>query len=354
MVYSYYPGCTLKTKARRLDEYGRFAAEALGVTLTELADWQCCGGTYTTARDEIATKLSAVRSLAASRDNGSALVTLCAACHNVLKQVNHDMAHDEAVRAKANAYLALESPIDAPLEPYTGDANVIHYLELLRDVIGFDAVKKAVTKPFAGVKVAAFYGCLLLRPSAVLSMDNAENPTIMEDLIRALGADAVVYPLRNECCGSYLALEDAASVAARSGAVLKSAADAGAELIVTACPLCLYNLNRAAGTGASDGADTSGAVATDGSAAHKPNTARVPVVYFTELLAAALGNADAMASIDSLKRDNSSVKNINAVTAESVPVGGTAAQSGALGASGAACACNGARAANGTSKDGSR
>ncbi|MCQ2580369.1 MAG: disulfide reductase, partial [Treponemataceae bacterium] len=155
MTYSYYPGCTLKTKGKDLDRYGRFAAEKLGVTLKEIADWQCCGGAYTMARDEIASKLSAVRTLASARDEGNDVVTLCSACHNVLKQVNNDMKVDENINLKANNYLALE-------KPYNGETNVIHFLELLRDVVGFDKIAASVTKPFTGKKIGAYYGCLLL------------------------------------------------------------------------------------------------------------------------------------------------------------------------------------------------
>ena len=117
MTYSYYPGCTLKTKGKDLDCYGRFAAEKLGVTLKEIADWQCCGGAYTMARDEIASKLSAVRTLASARDEGNDVVTLCSACHNVLKQVNNDMKVDENINLKANNYLALEKMSNVILTP---------------------------------------------------------------------------------------------------------------------------------------------------------------------------------------------------------------------------------------------
>lgn len=272
MTYSYYPGCTLKTKGKDLDRYGRFAAEKLGVTLEEIADWQCCGGAYTMARDEIASKLSAVRALASARDAGNDVVTLCSACHNVLKQVNNDMKADENINFKANNYLKLETP-------YNGEANVIHYLELLRDKIGFDKVAQAVTKPFAGKKIAAYYGCLLLRPGKVLQMDNAENPKIIEDFIKAVGAEPVVYPMRNECCGGYVTLEDKQLAAKKSAAVLESAKNAGAELIVTACPLCLYNLNK---NGAANVADAP------------------KVVYFTQVLAAALGDEEAMKALESV------------------------------------------------------
>ena len=270
MTYSYYPGCTLKTKGKDLDRYGRFAAEKLGVTLEEIADWQCCGGAYTMARDEIASKLSAVRALVSARDAGQDVVTLCSACHNVLKQVNNDMKSDENINFKANNYLKLETP-------YNGETNVIHYLELLRDVVGFDKLAQAVTKPLAGKKIAAYYGCLLLRPGKVLQMDNAENPKIIEDFIKAVGAEPVVYPMRNECCGGYVTMEDKQLAAKKSTAVLESAKNAGAELIVTACPLCLYNLNK---NGAANVADAP------------------KVVYFTQVLAAALGNEDALKAVE--------------------------------------------------------
>lgn len=171
MTYSYYPGCTLKTKAKELDKWARRSAEVLGVELEELENWQCCGGVYATARDEIATKLSAVRSLAAARDKGGELMTLCSACHNVLKQVNEEIKTNEDLSFRANNYMQLE-------EPYTGETHVIHFLELLRDKVGFDTLKSKVTNPFKGKKIGAYYGCLLLRPGKVLQMDNPENPQL--------------------------------------------------------------------------------------------------------------------------------------------------------------------------------
>ena len=121
MVFSYYPGCTLKTKAKQLDEYARRSAEALGFSLCEIPDWQCCGGVYPLARDEVATKLSSVRALVSARDEGRDVVTLCSACHHVLKRVNDDMANDEEIRNKANNYMGLDVP-------YAGETKVYHFL----------------------------------------------------------------------------------------------------------------------------------------------------------------------------------------------------------------------------------
>ena len=256
MKVSYYPGCTLRTKAKQLDLYARKSAEALGITMEEIENWQCCGGVFSTAKDEIATKLSSVRALAEAAKKEQILVTVCSACHNVIKQTNHAMQNDADFAMHVNRYMAPES--------YDGSARVLHYLEMLRDVVGFDTLKEKVVNPLSGKKIAAYYGCLLLRPGQTMQMDDVENPTILEDFIRALGAEPVIYAQRNECCGGYVAMEDPASAQKKSKKVLDSAASHGAELIVTACPLCRYNLE-------------------------KNGESEMPVVYFTELLAEALG-----------------------------------------------------------------
>lgn len=260
MKVSYFPGCTLRTKAKDLDLYARKSAAALGVEMCEIPDWQCCGGVFVSASDEIASKLAAVRALVAARDAGQPLVTVCAACHNVMKQTNNAFLTDPHFDDAVNRYMAQEKE---PTAPYHGETRVLHFLELLRDEVGFDALKKAVKNPLTGKKIAAYYGCMLLRPGKVMQFDDVENPQMLEDLIRALGAEPVMYPMRNECCGGYVALEDAASAKKKSNAVSDSAAAHGAELMVTACPLCKYNLVK--------------------------NGSAVPVVYFTELLAEALG-----------------------------------------------------------------
>lgn len=256
MKVSYFPGCTLKNKAKDLDLYARRAAEILGVTLEEIENWQCCGGVFTTANDEVATKLSSVRALKDAGEKGQPLVSVCSACHNVIKQTNHAMQTNAAFADKVNRYMG-------PDGPYSGETEVYHYLELLRDVVGFDKVKAAVVNSLAGKKIAAYYGCLLLRPNTVMHMDDPENPTIMEDFIRALGAEAVVYAKRNECCGGYISVECPDTARKNSDAIIRNAKAAGAEMIITACPLCKYNLVK--------------------------NGADIPVVYFTELLAEALG-----------------------------------------------------------------
>jgi len=173
----------------------------------------------------------------------------------VLKRVNDDMANVPDIQTRANNYMALDTP-------YKGETKVLHYLEVLRDRVGFDELKKKVVNPLTGRKIGAYYGCLLLRPSSVMAFDDPEDPTILEDFIRALGAEPVLYPYRNECCGGYISLKEPELANSLCDKVLDSAAGFEAECLVTACPLCKYNLAK---------------------------SGKLPVVYFTELLAEALG-----------------------------------------------------------------
>jgi len=260
MKVSYFPGCTLKNKAKDLDEYARKSAEVLGITLEEIKDWQCCGGVFTTSTDEIATKLSSVRALVDARNKNQPLVTVCSACHNVIKQTNDAMKNNQEFAQHVNMYNATNVGQDAI---YNGETEVLHYLELLRDKVGFENLKQKVVNPLTGKKIGAYYGCLLLRPGKVMAMDDVENPSIIEDFIRAVGAEPVIYAYRNECCGAYTALESKSLAKEKSQKVVSNAKEKGAEMLVTACPLCRYNLIK--------------------------NGSDIPVLYFTELLAQALG-----------------------------------------------------------------
>ena len=258
MVYSYYPGCTLKTKAKDLDKYARECAKVLGFELEEIENWQCCGGVYPLGTDEIASKLSSVRALNEAKTKGQDLITVCSACHHVIKRTNDDMKNVEDIRTRANNYMELE-------EPYAGETTVLHYLEVLRDKVGFDVLKEKVVNPLNGRKIGAYYGCLLLRPSKIVQFDDPENPSIIEDFIKALGGTPVIYPYRNECCGGYVSLKESEMAGKMVDRIMDSAAGFGAEALITACPLCMYNLNK------SESAN------------------KLPVQYFTELLAEALG-----------------------------------------------------------------
>ena len=255
--YRYFPGCTLKGQAKNMENTTMAAAAALGIELVELEEWQCCGAVYPLYEDELITLLSPVRTLAAAQ--GEPLVSLCAACHHVLKRAQELMQRNEEARRKVTDYLEVHD---------SGEGRVLHFLEVLRDDLGFDKLKEMIKKPLTGRKMAAYYGCLLLRPSKVMQFDDPENPTIMEDLLHALGADVVKSPYRTECCGAYLSVTEEAVARDTVSKIVTSARSAGAEALITACPLCRYNLENCA---ADEGKEP------------------VKVYYFSELLAEALG-----------------------------------------------------------------
>ncbi len=263
MRYSYYPGCTLKTTATVLEESALESARSLGIELVEQEEWQCCGAVFPLATDEMAAFLSSVRSLSAASEAGEKLLTLCAACHHVIKRANHVIINNSDVREKVNNYLELD-------DYYGGQGEVIHYLEMLRDELGFEELSSKIKQPLEGRRVAAYYGCLLLRPAKIMQFDNAENPSIMEDFLAALGAEAVDYPYRTECCGVYLSVNNEEIVSGMVDKIISSALRYGAEAIVNACPLCHYNLLELQKK-TPEGEPT------------------LPVYYFTELLAEALG-----------------------------------------------------------------
>ena len=262
MRYSLYPGCTLKTKAKVFEETALQAAEGLDLEMVELEEWQCCGAVYPLAKDEYFPLLSPVRSLAAAGERGEKLVTLCAACHHVFKRANHAIKTDREARDKVTGYLEVD---------YSGGVEVLHYLEVLKKDVGFDKIREKVKKPLEGRKLAAYYGCLLLRPEKEMQFDNPEDPTILEDFIRSLGAEAVMYPYRTDCCGAYLSITEEGLARDTVGKILKSAARNGVEGLVVACPLCQYNLAKY-----------------QESLTESREGKEIPVYYFTELLAEAL------------------------------------------------------------------
>ncbi|MBM4465022.1 MAG: heterodisulfide reductase subunit B, partial [Chloroflexi bacterium] len=174
---------------------------------------------------------------------------------------------------------------------YSGDLEVLDLLQILRDDIGFDRIKEAVKKPLSGLKVAAYYGCMVLRPPSEVAYDDPEHPRALDDLITALGAEAVDYSHKGECCGAYLAVKSAEVTAEMSFTILASARRSGAELVVTNCPLCQFNLDRVQEAGGKMQEargrvqDARGRVQDSRYAGFQP----IPVLYFTQLLGIALG-----------------------------------------------------------------
>lgn len=264
MEIPYFPGCTLSTKAQGLDRSARASAQALGIVLRELADWNCCGAAFPLTNDDLRLA-AAVRNLVQAGKMGHGkLLALCSTCYNVTKRANRVMREDAGRRERINFFIEAD---------YGGQVEVVHLLDLLRDTLGFAALRERVVRPLGGLKLAAYYGCFLLRPAEEIALDDPENPHLFEDFIAALGAEAVTYPHRGECCGSYLAVGAPEVALEASYRILDSARLAGAEAIVTSCPLCHYNLDRPQ----------------QEMVARYPGFRSLPVFYITQILGIALG-----------------------------------------------------------------
>ncbi len=261
----YYPGCTLSTTAKDFDQSARFSARILGFELAELNQWNCCGACFPLTADNLIALTGPTNVLINSEKEGGQVVTMCSFCYNTLKRTNHVMKKDEKVRGKVNDLLNKD---------YQGKVKVLHLLEVLRDVVGFEKLKGKVVRPLKGLKIAAYYGCMLLRPREEIGMDpNHESPTIFEDFLKTLGCQPVDYSHKGECCGAHLAMGEEEIVVKLSGQVVDSARDGGAEMITTSCPLCFYNLERAQ----------------QWKVKQDKNYQIVPVLYFTQILGLALG-----------------------------------------------------------------
>jgi heterodisulfide reductase subunit B len=268
MKISYYPGCTLKTKAKNLEDTALAALQALGIEVEELERWNCCGAVFSLADDDLIHLVAPVRDLIRAKDAGAdKVMTLCAQCYNVLARANKVMREDEEKRKTLNLFMDEETD-------YQGEVEVIHFLDLIRDQVGWEELRKKVKVPLEGLKVAPFYGCATIRPlEHAIGGDGTIAPSIFGEFIAALGATPVDYPGATECCGSYEILNNPDDALQRSGKVLSSAKDHGADALVLSCPLCEYNLGRRQKDIRAKNADL----------------AEMPVYYFTQLLAIALG-----------------------------------------------------------------
>jgi heterodisulfide reductase subunit B2 len=267
MKLSYFPGCTLKTHAENFDDSTVAAFERLGMEVEELDRWNCCGTVHGLAADDLIHRMAPITNLIRAKEAAAdAFVTGCAMCYNTLARANLHVRQDPAALAAINDFLSLEST------EYRGEIDVLHLLQLVRDRIGLDAIAGRVQRPLNGLRVACYYGCLLVRPREA-AIDDTEQPKVMEDLILALGGTPVPFPLKTECCGAYQVVADPRVVAERTRAIVTSACRNGADLVAVSCPLCAHNLDRRQAEARQV----------------EPDLGQLPVFYFTQLMALALG-----------------------------------------------------------------
>jgi len=265
MKLGYYPGCTLKTKAANLEVAAMAALDHLGVEYKELSRWNCCGAVFSLADDDLIHQVAPVRNLIRAAQQGcDTVVTLCSQCYNTLARANKMVREDEEKRDTLNRFMDEEPD-------YNGEIEVVHYLSLLRDEVGWEKLAEAVTNPLNGLRVAPFYGCTLVRPKEV-AIDTMD-PEILEGFIRALGAEATTFSASRECCGSYQMIAHPEEGRDRAAKVIASANRSEADALILSCPLCEYNLGTRQ----------------DEVIEYHPGLNQVPTFYFTQLLGVALG-----------------------------------------------------------------
>lgn len=264
--WTYFPGCSLKDTGKDFERSGLAVMQTLGQPLLEMERWYCCGTMVSQTEDNLMQQLGPVRDLVQVQDSGcDEVVALCSMCFNTLKRANNFVTQDESRLTKINSFMDRETD-------YLGHVRVLHMLEVLRDHVGWQTLESAVLHPLEGLKVACYYGCALLRPRGV-GIDAPDAPHVMQDFVEALWAEAVPFPFEGECCGAYQSVDHRDLVAERSQRILHSARLAGADVVITACPLCQYNLQDLQ-------KDLRTAFTT---------YEEMPVIYFTQLAALALG-----------------------------------------------------------------
>ncbi len=281
MKLHYYPGCTLKEKATHLDRTTREAMSRLDVELIEPAGWNCCGAEYPLTEEKIVGLTAPIRVLRDVRDDGGeVIVTTCSFCYAVFKRANKAVRDDPLKRKRINAFLRDDIRIE-PLTKakttgfadYEGEVQVVHLLEYLRDKVGYAKLRGRLRRDLKSLPVAPYYGCRLLRPQKEMAMDEPDDPRIFEEFLGAIGCAAVDSAFKQECCGSYLSLSVPEAANEASYRVLRAAQMEGAAALAVSCPLCFYNLDTRQERIKEQFLDFPG----------------LPVLYFTQILAWALG-----------------------------------------------------------------
>ena len=266
MKLAYYPGCSLDGSAIEYGLSTKRTAELLGVELLEIEDWNCCGATSGHNTNKLLSLALPARNLALAEKTGLDVLAPCAACYNRFRNTEHVVRHDRKMQEKIAAVIEMD---------YAASNQTLSILELIVNKVGLENLREKVSQPLKAMKAACYYGCLLVRPQEHTGFDDNEDPRSMDQIMQALGAESVEWSFKTECCGAALATSRPDVGYRMIYEVIRNAREAGAECLVTACPLCMMNLDmRRRGV-------------------EKAFNQRldIPVYYITELLAIACGDS---------------------------------------------------------------
>ena len=264
MRYAYYPGCSSESTARDMNQSTQAVARALGIDFEEPKGWTCCGATAGHQTDRLLSVSLPAANLSKVQDMKLDMVVNCAACYNRMKVANHEISTHATVRQNVREALDRD---------YDGSVKVRHLVEVLLEDVGLPTIRKSLKSSLNGLKVACYYGCLLVRPPGILKFDDPENPKSLDRLVTAMGGESLDWPCKVECCGGGLSLSRTDVVLELSESILDMAVQAGADCIAVSCPMCQVNLDlRQQDINKQTG-----------------KSYQVPVLYLTQLLGLCLG-----------------------------------------------------------------
>jgi heterodisulfide reductase subunit B len=266
MRYAYYPGCSLERSAASYHRSAVVVADKLGLVFQEVDDWNCCGATEYFSINQLPAYALVARNLALVPDDLDEMIAPCSACYVNLKKTEKYMGEYSDLAGRVNEALAAGG-----LDYSPGRLRVRHLLDVIATDVGYDTVAQDVVKPLSGLRVAPYYGCLIVRPEN--GFDNPEYPTSLDHLLRALGAEVVDYPLKAQCCGGHMTQVSDKVAYELIRRLLHNAAEYHADVIACVCPMCQLNLDAyQANVNRHFGTDY-----------------RIPILYFTQLMALAFG-----------------------------------------------------------------
>ncbi len=265
MKLAYFPGCSLHSTARDYDMSFQLVCRKLGIELQEIPHWVCCGASPAHVTSHLLSIALPCKNLILAEEMGvDTVVAPCAACFNRLKVAKQEVAENSQLKKDVEDVLG---------KPCGGKIEVKHPLQIIADDTGLAKVERIIRQDLQGLKVASYYGCLLVRPLSMLSFDDPEDPQSMDNLVSVLGGEALPWAFKTECCGASFSLSETDIVLELSGEILNAALEAGAECILVACPLCQSNLD----------------LRQKAIEKRRGKKFNLPILYFTELLGLALG-----------------------------------------------------------------
>jgi heterodisulfide reductase subunit B len=261
MKVSYYPGCTLESTGKSFDHSIKEVCHVLGVELEEAPNWVCCGSTAGLKMSKlVSTALSGLNLAVLEKQGLADVMAPCPFCYRRLASAQEELRQDPKLKAE------VQEVIEAQL---SGSLQVHNLVDFYRTKVGLAAIVAKAKRPLAGLKVVPYYGCYMVKPKQVTGCENPEDPTSMDEILRALGAEVLDWDFKTECCGASLTLSRTAKVVELSGRIAREAAFRGADAIVVACQMCQANLDMR----------------------QTEVEKQLPVVYFTQLMGLAFGIA---------------------------------------------------------------